>query len=236
MRHMTDTAPATRAHDLLADLRPQPIGAGNPMKVADPLIEPLWAGVRALAAIEDGASLVNEAGTPIEDHPLVTAELAEAALAQSLVLDGMLTKLAARDSGVYVALDDLPTASQLASRPLLGVRRTRAEDVTKALEAERIARTFTPDDIVSFVAIDLLWLDGESLVDVPLLERRRLLDSVLGESDRVRRGVFVRAPAEAFIGSWRSLGFTGLSYRAANGRYSPGRATEDWISMPMPRR
>jgi ATP-dependent DNA ligase len=89
---------------------------------------------------------------------------------------------------------------------------------------------------VRFVAIDLLWLDGESVLDVPLLERRRLLESVLAESDLVRRGVFVRPPVEAWIGSWRSVGFTGLSYRAANSRYQPGKAGDDWVSTPMPRR
>jgi hypothetical protein len=236
MHAMTDLAPATRAQDALLSLRPQTIGAGNPTRIVDPLIEPLWAGLRALAAIEDGVAIVDEGGAPIEDHPLVAAELAEAALASSLILDGVLSKLTAREPGVYVSMDDLPSASQLASRPLLGVRRTRAEAVSKALEEAQAARTFGPDDVVTFVAFDLLWLDGESLIDVPLLERRRLLDSVLGESERVRRGAFVRAPAEAFIGSWRSQGFTGLTYRSANGRYHPGQATEDWISMPMPRR
>jgi ATP-dependent DNA ligase len=137
---------------------------------------------------------------------------------------------------VYARMDDLPSASQLASRPLLGIRRTRADTVTKAMEAARAARTFGPDDTVTFVAIDLLWLDGESLLDIPLLERRRLLESVLAESDLVRRGVFVRPPIEAWVGSWRALGFDGLSYRAANSRYQPGRASEEWASAPMPRR
>jgi ATP-dependent DNA ligase len=133
-------------------------------------------------------------------------------------------------------MDDLPTASQLASRPLLGIRRTQAEQVTRAMEAARAARNFGPDDVVTFVAIDLLWLDGESLLDVPLLKRRRLLESVLDESDLVRRGVFVRPPIEAWIGSWRSLGFTELSFKAANSHYQPGTATNEWVSIPMPRR
>jgi ATP-dependent DNA ligase len=119
---------------------------------------------------------------------------------------------------------------------LLGIRRTRAEQVTKAMEAAQAARTFGPDDVVTFVAIDLLWLDGEPLLEVPLLERRRILESVLGESDLVRRSVFVRPPIDAWIGSWRSLGFTELTFKAANSRYQPGTATTEWVSIPMPRR
>jgi ATP-dependent DNA ligase len=153
------------------------------------------------------------------------------------VLDGFLTKLEPRDGGgVFVSMDSLPSASQMASRPLLGIRPTRAEDAVKALEDAREARTFGPDDEVWFVAIDLLWLDGESLLEVPLLERRRLLESVLAESDLVRRGIFVRPPVSAWLGSWRSLGFMGLSYKAANSRYRPGTASSDWITVSMPRR
>jgi hypothetical protein len=226
------------ARAALAGLRPQPFGDGRPGRVLDPLVEPMWTGVRALAAIDDtGAMLANDRGEPIEGHAEVAGALRESALAAGLVVDGFLTKLAARDgSGVYVAMDDLPSTSQLASRPLLGIRRSRAEDVTKALEAAQAARTFAPDDIVTFVAIDLLWIDGDSLLDVPLLERRRLLESVLAESELVRRGVFVRPPLEAWIGSWRSVGFEGLTYRAANSRYQPGTATTDWVVTPMPRR
>ena len=226
------------ARAALAGLRPQPFGDGHPGRVLDPIIEPLWSGIRALAAIDgDAVSLVGEMGDPIEGHEDVVEALAEAAVAEGLVLDGFLTKLPDRDgSGVYVAMDDLPTAAQLASRPLLGIRRTRAEQVTKAMEAAQAARTFGPDDVVTFVAIDLLWLDGESLLEVPLLERRRILESVLGESDLVRRSVFVRPPIDAWIGSWRSLGFTELTFKAANSRYQPGTATTEWVSIPMPRR
>lgn len=232
------TIDPTDARSALAGLRPQPFGDGHPGRVLDPLIEPLWTGVRALVAIDaEGTVVADEGGAPIDGYPDVGAALADAALAEQLIVDGFLTKLAARDgSGVYVGMDDLPSASQLASRPLLGIRRTRAEAVTKAMEAARAARTFGPDDTVTFVVIDLLWLDGELLLDVPFLERRRILESVLSESDLARRGVFVRPPIEAWVGSWRALGFAGLSYKAANSRYRPGLASADWVSAPMPRR
>ncbi len=226
------------ARAVLGRLRPQPFGAGRPDRVVDPLIEPMWSGLRALASI-DGAdvALADETGEPIGDHADVVEALAESAAAERLVIDGFLTRLPDRDgSGVYVALDDLPTSSQLAGRSLMGIRRTRVDEVARAKEAARAARSFGPEDVVTFVAIDLLWLDGESLLDVPLLERRRVLESVLVESDLVRRGVFVRHPIDAWIGSWRALGFTELTFKAANSRYRPGTASDEWVSIPMPRR
>lgn len=236
---MTDrTIDRTAARTALATLRPQPFSGGNPRRILDPIVEPMWSGFRVLAAIDGSdVTLADEVGESLDGHGDVAAALAEAAEADGLVVDGFLTRLPDRDgSGVYVAMDDMPTSAQLASRPLLGIRRTRAQDVTRVMEAARAARTFGPDDVITFVAIDLLWLDGEFLVDVPLLERRRLLESVLTESDLVRRGVFVRPPIDAWVGSWRSVGFTELSFKAANSRYRPGTATDEWISIPMPRR
>lgn len=231
------SAGLTEIRAALAGLRPHPYAYGNPAKVVDPLIEPRWTGVRALAAIdEEGATLVDEAGEPIDEHPDVAALLADAARTERMIVDGFLTTLAMRDSGVYVPMDDLPTARQMAGRSFFGIRRSRPEHVLPGREVAPPVPVFGPDDTVMFVAIDLLWLDGESLVDVPLLERRRLLESALTESERVRRGVYVRAPVDAWIGSWRSLGFDGVTFRAANGRYAPGPPGEDWISASMPRR
>ena len=233
-----------------ADLRPQVFGDGNPGRVPDPVIEPLWTGVRALATIKTGAgadtgagvnartaTLTDEDGDLIDGHDDIVAALADSAQAAHFVVDGFLTKLAARDgSGVYVGMDELPSAGQLTGRALLGVRRNRAEEAQKRMAAEREARTFGPDDAVTFVSIDLLWLDGESMLEVPFLERRRILESVLRESDLVRRGMFVRPPVENWIGSWRALGFSGLSFKAANARYRPGVMSPDWVTAPMPRR
>ena len=89
---------------------------------------------------------------------------------------------------------------------------------------------------MAFVAIDMLWLDGEPLFDVPLLERKRLLESVLAETDLIRVGQYVRPPIDTWIGSWRALGFSGMTFKAANGRYRPGTTAKDWATASMPRR
>ena len=44
----------------------------------------------------------------------------------------------------------------------------------------------------AFVATDLLWLDGTPLADMPLLERKRLLEGALEASYLVRVAPFVR--------------------------------------------
>ena len=90
-------------------------------------------------------------------------------------------------------------------------------------ERERQARTFGPTDVVALVAIDLLWLDGQPLFDVPLLERKRLLESVAGRVRLIRRGQFVRPPIDTWIGSWRAARLRrAITFKSANGATVPG--------------
>ena len=84
--------------------------------------------------------------------------------------------------------------------------------------------------------VDILWLDDEPLLDVPLLERKRVLESALGESRLVRRGTYVRPPVDPWLASWRSFGFSRMSYKAANSRYLPGQTNPQWTVADVPAR
>ena len=219
-------------HHVLTTLRPQAYGNGAPQKVRDPLIEPLWSGVRALTAVDDGgATLVDADGDRVEGMTIIVDALTVAMHADGVVLDGFLTKQTAHGASVVVWPDEMPSVGRL-----VGLRHNRAVDTMTLKEQTLAARTFESEDAVSFVATDLLWLDDTSLLDVPLLERRRLLESVLVESDVVRVGAFVRPPIESWVTSWRAVGFAGLTYKAANSRYLPGEPNPDWVITGMPRR
>lgn len=81
---------------------------------------------------------------------------------------------------------------------------------------------------IAFVALDLLSLDGQPLLDVPLLERRRQLETLFLESPLVRVTPYARPPMRPWFNSWKSAGFDGLVMKAANSRYKPGQLTSDW--------
>ncbi len=223
---------------VLRDLRPQAFGSTSPARIREPIIEPLWAGVRVLAGVDHGASaLLDETGEPVAEHPDIEASLVAAARADAVVLDGFLTKQVSHDgTGVYVGADPIPPTGKLIAQSMVGSRRNRTLEAAEHLEREREARTFGPSDTVTFVVVDLIHLDGDSLLEVPLLERKRLLEAVIVESDLIRRGAYVRPPIDTWVNSWRALGFPGLSYKAANGRYRPGGVKDDWATSTMPRR
>ena len=86
------------------------------------------------------------------------------------------------------------------------------------------------------VCVDLLAIDDQPLLDVPLLERKRLLESAIDENLLVRLGAYVRPPVDPWVGSWRAQGFRAMAYKASNSRYRPGEPNDAWATANIPRR
>jgi hypothetical protein len=214
--------------------RPQAFGHRNARNIADPVIEPMWRGDRVIVTVAgddigifdtDGASYAGD------DTERIVGQLRQAILADAVVLDGYLTRQATPAVGtVYLAGAELPTAGQMTSQMLVGrglTSRAMTRQDLKEPEAER-------SNPLAFVAVDLIVVDDEPLLDIPLLERKRLLDSVIRESELVRRGAYIRPPVDTWLTSWRSLGFRELAYKSANGRYLPGAINDTWAIARIP--
>ena len=88
----------------------------------------------------------------------------------------------------------------------------------------------------SWLAFNTRVLELAEDPDVPLLERKRILDSAFEERTLVRRTPFVRPPVRRWMVAWRGLGFREVAFKAANSRYTPGRSNEGWAAVPIPRR
>jgi ATP-dependent DNA ligase len=223
--------------------RPQDFGRRPAKKVADPVIEPLWTGIRVLAWVEAGvAQLVDVDGTTIAKPDIVEA-VARATRASTAVLDGYLTTEVTRsDVGlVPVPANEAPTSGDVARQMIVGSGPNRTRSIAaRATEVEANMRmadaVLEGKAAAALVAVDILELDGESLLDVPLLERKRLLDSVVVEEDGVRIGIHVRPPVDPWLGTWRMLGIRNLAFKGANSRYRPGEPNDDWASAQIPRR
>ena len=226
--------------ELAVSLRPQTFGRAPVDRIDQPVIEPLWPGRRVIAAARGTEGRFFADGEPVDDQALVLRALTTALerSTDGAILDGYLTKqVVADEPAAYQGYEDgIPSTGTMIAQSMIGVRRDRAAEATQRLEAETAARTFGPEELVNFVAIDVLWLDGEWLLDVPLLERKRLLEAILPSDRLVRPGLYVLPPVQTWIGSWRAQGFGGLSFKGANSRYRPGERAEDWATSDMPRR
>ncbi|MGH2357328.1 MAG: DNA ligase D [Candidatus Limnocylindria bacterium] len=84
-----------------------------------------------------------------------------------------------------------------------------------------------------YQAFDLLYLDGRSLLEVPLEHRKRLLRSVLREHPRVRFGGHVIGDGEAFVEAARSQDLEGVMAKLRASRYEPGRRTKSWLKIKL---
>jgi ATP-dependent DNA ligase len=227
--------------DVAAAWQPQRPGKRGARDIADAIVEPDWGGMRVVAALtEDEAALYRGGGEVVVPDELLRA-LLDTFSAIDAVVEGHVTTAALRSSqGVY------PTMPKVERPPIL-VPRAMRKDVkddpfVRARDYEAAAERLEPTvrealergERHAFVATDLLWLDGQSLLEIPLLERRRLLEGVLDETYLVRRSTIVRPSAVLTLVTWGALGFRDLSYRAANSRYLPGLENPDWAIARAP--
>jgi hypothetical protein len=229
----SQTATPPRLSDELAAWRPQRFGGGNARSIVDPIIEPVWVGLRTIVRVGYGSrpEILDERGEPVDDLPEVAVAIGGAARASTLILDGYLTGQATRPTeGLMLESPEAPSAAEMTAQLFLGsAGQRRRKELARAREA-------TAGGPVAFVAVDLLLVDDEPIIDVPLLERKRILEGVLDEAELVRRTVYVRPPIDPWLSTWRSLGFGQLAYKAANSRYHPGQRNPDWTLAQIPRR
>ena len=222
-----------------SDLRLMPFGRTDAKRIRDGLWEPLWRGERALAqVIGREVTFRDETGEAIEGHEILREAILEAARADELVLDGYIAPALPTDTTGLEAppgMDAVMSANEMGRQMLLGG--SGRNDRREALITQSARRIRTPSSSpTAFIAVDLLWLDGGALVDVPLLERKRLLESVLTETAIVRRTVVVRPPVEQWFAQWHALGFREMTVKAANSRYTPGQPNGDWAIEFIPKR
>ena len=84
-----------------------------------------------------------------------------------------------------------------------------------------------------YEVFDLLHLDGRSLLDEPLEERRRLLASVLRTDPRVRLSEHVEAGGIAFFEAARVRGLEGIMAKDRRSPYVPGKRTDRWQKVKI---
>ena len=226
-------------HALARALRLQEFGRIRPTSIDDPIVEPAWMGPRVVAAVAGGHATLWWEGESFDERPEVAAALARAtghAVEEGAIFEGYLIKQKAPEGvGTDIGVSQVTPTSAL-TKMFIGGRRDRAAEFEERRAAEREALTFEPDDVVNVVIVDLLWVDGQWLLDVPLLERKRVLESIVPAEQLVRPGPYVREPLGSWIGSWRAQGFRAMSFKAANSRYRPGETADDWTLADLPRR
>ncbi len=167
------------------------------------VLEPKWDGVRAIVTCHQGrVSIASRRGNEVTAAYPELSGLAER-LGVSAVLDGEI-----------VTMDDRgrPSFERLQRR--MHVRHPPAELVAQLP--------------VHLMAFDLLWLDGDLLVDLTQVERRGRLE---GLADAVTVTPVLRAddgPA-ALLDDCKAIGLEGFVAKKQHAPYTPGRRSPCWL-------
>jgi bifunctional non-homologous end joining protein LigD len=198
--------------------------------IIDPVAEPLWSGVRVLVHFRSRpgdeppaeVKLIEELGVDLsEELPALSEAVGRGVMALDAIIDGVVSRQVGLD-GVGAA----PIPEVRASATSLLMRNSAELDVVPRGAIEDSPATIVPID--GFIAVDLLRVDGISLLDVPLLERKRILESVIKEGELLRTSAHVRPPIETWISTWKAMGLRGGILKAANSRYHPGDDSIEW--------
>jgi bifunctional non-homologous end joining protein LigD len=90
-----------------------------------------------------------------------------------------------------------------------------------------------PKATLVYEAFDLLYLDGRLLLDVPLEDRKRLLRSVLRDSNRVRFASHVMEDGTAFHEAAKGRQLEGIVAKHRRSRYESGRRSSAWLKIKI---
>ncbi len=177
----------------------------TPFRDDDWLFEVKWDGYRVEAVVRDGAvSLFTRNGHDAETYfPRLLTPPTWIEAREAIV------------DGEVVALDDT-------GRPDFGLLQERIS----------AGRTGKPVPLV-YQVFDLLYLDGRSLVEVPLEHRKRLLELVLRPTARVMYAGHIDAEGVAFFEAAREQGLEGVVAKLRRSRYEPGRRSPAWLKIKV---
>ena len=186
-------------------LRPmQPVHIDAPFDDPDWFFEPWWPGTSALAWVTDFHARFQI--EHLADPSTAFPELAE--MGADFAHDQLIVE------GTLLVLDD-------EGRP------------DAELLRRRLVEPGTREGTPAFVASDLLYDLGSSLLGLPFEERRSRLGGVLTDTERtvVSRGL--RGEGLTLAEAVASMGLAELSARLLAARYRPGVRDENWLRMPV---
>jgi len=84
---------------------------------------------------------------------------------------------------------------------------------------------------VTYVAFDLLHIDGQDVITSPLVERKKRLKSIIKEGPYLLYGEHVEAKGTRFFKEATDRGFEGVIAKQSQSQYVPGLRTDYWIKI-----
>jgi len=184
--------------------------AEKPPKGDDWLFEIKWDGVRAICFIDEkSVRMTSRTGHSCERQYPELSVIGHQIAAKQAVLDGEIA-----------VLDKNGVSSFGLIQPRIAVADPNA--------IAHLARR-TP---VTLFVFDLLYLDGYDLRNVPLIERKRVLQSILKPSTVMRFSEHFVNQGDEMLQAARATGLEGILAKRAQSKYQSKRS-QDWLKIKI---
>lgn len=182
--------------------------AARPFDSPQHLFEIKWDGTRCLLFIKDGKLRLQN--RRLEDitfrYPEMVA-LPRELKARNAILDGEVVVLS-QGRSVFAKLQ-------------------QREQVADPLKIQLLSRQLP----ATYIAFDLLYLNDEKYLQVPLIERKRLLEAIMQESPYLVESRFILEKGRAFFKEAVAQGLEGVMGKALNSPYLMGTRSRHWLKI-----
>ncbi len=179
--------------------------ADKPFSDKDWIFEVKWDGFRAIAYINKELSLRSRNEKELLQNFPELEELKH--LAQNVVVDGEIIVLKEGKIDFQTLLE-----------------RGKAVPSMKMALAKQ---TWS----ASYVIFDILEKDDKSLIDLPLLERKKTLKEAIKESDHILLSDYVEEKGETYYQAVMQKGLEGIMAKKKDSPYEPGVRSNNWLKI-----
>ncbi|MGB8217049.1 MAG: non-homologous end-joining DNA ligase [Candidatus Methanoperedens sp.] len=177
----------------------------GPFSSADWIFEVKWDGIRAISYVKDGLSIRSRNQKELTDNFPELSELKD--LTRDTVLDGE----------IIIMKEGKPDFQTIIQR----MQNTKPGDI-KYMSVKFPA---------TYIIFDILENDGEELLDIPLVERKRILENSVKEGKSIVLSLFVEETGDAYYRAVLEKGLEGIMAKKKQSSYEPGKRSSNWLKI-----
>ena len=189
-------------------IRPMLAQIAEPFDSDDYDFEPKWDGMRCIAYIQDGKLELQNRNLKV-----VTSGYPEL----STITDHVKSHSAILDGEIVVLEKGLPSFDLLQNRFGVG----------NPVQIKTLSRKIP----TTYIAFDLLHLNGKDLIDQPLSDRRQQLAKIVTDTPHLLLTQFVTGSGIAYYQGALKLGLEGAMAKRSTSLYQIGTRSDDWLKL-----
>ena len=179
--------------------------AEEPFSSDNWVFEVKWDGIRAISYVKEGLSIRSRNQKELIDNFPELSELND--LTRDTVLDGE----------IVVMKDGKPDFQTLIQR----------RQNTNPGEIRYMSGKFP----ATYIIFDILEKDGEELLDIPLMERKKILKNSVNEGNFIVLSIFVEETGVDYYRAALEKGLEGIMAKKKQSSYEPGKRSNNWLKI-----